>query len=135
MTLAEQINAAGHHPVRALPTPEWRPANEWFVGEFLNHSAGGPQKVYDALTGEAQWTDPDFVAAIEALNQMQQNGWFMGGLDRYYTVTDGGSRVDVRHGEAAMKIEGTWFLRERRPVLRRGRRQRERVGLGARSRR
>ena len=52
MALAEQINAAGIIPF-AHANAEWRPANEWFVGEFLNHSAGGPQKVYDALTGKA----------------------------------------------------------------------------------
>jgi raffinose/stachyose/melibiose transport system substrate-binding protein len=109
MALGEEINAAGIIPF-ANANAEWRPANEWFVGELLNHSAGGPQKVYDALTGTTPWTDPDFVAAIEALNQMQQNGWFNGGLDRYYTGTmaEVGSKFGA--GEAAMKIEGTWFL-------------------------
>lgn len=109
MTLAEEVNAAGIIPF-ANANAEWRPANEWFVGEFLNHSAGGPQLVYDALTGSASWTDPDLVAAIEALNQMQQNGWFNGGLDRYYTGTmaEVGSKFGA--GEAAMKIEGSWFL-------------------------
>ena len=117
MALAEQINAAGIVPF-ANANAEWRPANEWFVGEFLNHSAGGPQKVYDALTGGMHWTDPDFVAAIEALNQMQQNGWFSGGLDRYYTATDAETGAMFGAGEAAMKIEGTWFLAECRRVLR-----------------
>ena len=109
MALAEEINAAGIIPF-AHTNAEWRPANEWFVGEFLNHSAGGPQKVYDALTGSIPWTDPDFVAAIEALNQMQQNGWFGGGLDRYYTAMEAEAGSMLGAGEAAMKIEGTWFL-------------------------
>jgi raffinose/stachyose/melibiose transport system substrate-binding protein len=107
--LAEQISAAGIIPF-AHANAEWRPANEWFVGEFLNHGAGGPQKVYDALVGETLWTDPDFVAAIESLNQMQQNGWFSGGLDRYYTLTEAEAGSMFGAGEAAMKIEGTWFL-------------------------
>jgi raffinose/stachyose/melibiose transport system substrate-binding protein len=107
--LAEQVQAAGIVPF-ANSNAEWRPANEWFVGEFLNHSAGGPQKVYDALTGSIPWTDPDLVAAIEALNQMQQNGWFSGGLDRYYTATEGETGAMFGAGEAAMKIEGTWFI-------------------------
>jgi len=107
--LAEQVQAAGIVPF-ANSNAEWRPANEWFVGEFLNHSAGGPQKVYDALTGSIPWTDPDFVAAIEALNQMQQNGWFSGGLDRYYTATEAETGAMFGAGEAAMKIEGTWFV-------------------------
>jgi raffinose/stachyose/melibiose transport system substrate-binding protein len=107
--LAEQINAAGIIPF-AHANAEWRPANEWFVGEFLNHSAGGPQKVYDALVGKTPWTDPDLVTAIESLNQMQQNGWFSGGLDRYYTLTEAEAGSMFGSGEAAMKIEGSWFL-------------------------
>lgn len=109
MALAEEVNAAGIIPF-ANANAEWRPANEWFVGEMLNHSAGGPQKVYDALTGTAEWTDADFVAAIDALNEMQQNGWFNGGLDRYYTGTMAEVGSIFGTGEAAMKIEGTWFL-------------------------
>jgi raffinose/stachyose/melibiose transport system substrate-binding protein len=109
MSLAETIDAAGIIPF-AHANAEWRPANEWFVGEFLNHSAGGPQKVYDALTGTAEWTDPDFVAAIDALNQMQQNGWFSGGLDRYYTLPSAETGAMFGAGEAAMKIEGTWYI-------------------------
>jgi raffinose/stachyose/melibiose transport system substrate-binding protein len=107
--LAEEVAAAGIIPF-ANSNAEWRPANEWFVGEFLNHSAGGPQKVYDALTGNAEWTDPDFVAAIETLNQYQQNGWFSGGLDRYYTYAEAETGAMLGSGEAAMKLEGTWFL-------------------------
>lgn len=107
--LAEQIDAAGIIPF-AHANAEWRPANEWFVGEFLNHGAGGPQKVYDALVGKTPWTDPDLVAAVESLNQMQQKGWFGGGLDRYYTLTEAETGAMFGSGEAAMKIEGTWFL-------------------------
>jgi raffinose/stachyose/melibiose transport system substrate-binding protein len=50
------------------------------------------------------------VAAIESLNQMQQNGWFSGGLDRYYTFTEAEAGSMFGSGEAAMKIEGSWFL-------------------------
>ena len=109
MALAEEVNAAGIVPF-ANANAEWRPANEWFIGEMLNHTAGGPQLVYDALVGEADWANPDFVAAIEALNQMQQNGWFAGGLDRYYTATFAEIGSMFGMGEAAMKIEGSWFL-------------------------
>ena len=108
MALAHTVADAGIIPF-AHANAEWRPANEWFVGEFLNHGAG-PDKVYSALIGETPWTDPAFVAAIEMLNQMQQNGWFMGGLDRYYTTTDAEAGSALGAGDAAMKIEGTWFL-------------------------
>ncbi len=86
---------------------DWRPGNEWYVGEYLNHVAG-PQKVYDALTGKAKWTDPDFVEAITLLNEAQQNGWYMGGLEFYYTTLWDDWHVANATGEAAMNIEGTW---------------------------
>jgi raffinose/stachyose/melibiose transport system substrate-binding protein len=108
MALAETIAADGIIPF-AHTNAEWRPTNEWFVGEFMNHHAG-PEKVYQALTGEAQWTDPAFVEALTMLDQMQQNGWFMGGLDRYYTTPTVDAAALLSEGEAAMKIEGTWFV-------------------------
>jgi raffinose/stachyose/melibiose transport system substrate-binding protein len=109
-TLAQQIDDADVIPF-AHANAEWRPTNEWFVGEFLNHGAG-PEKVRQALSGELPWTDPDFVAAIEQLNQMQQNGWFMGGLDRYYTTTTDERLGVFADGEAAMNIEGSWFMQD-----------------------
>jgi len=108
VALSEQIAADGIIPF-GHSNAEWRPANEWFVGEFLNHVAG-PQKVYEALTGQREWTDPDFVQAITLLNDMQQRGWFMGGLDRYYTATTNERQAAFGNGEAAMNIEGSWFL-------------------------
>ena len=111
MTLSKTISDAGIIPF-AHANAEWRPANEWFVGEFLNHSAGGPQEVYEALTGKANWDNPDFVASIGMLDQMQKNGWFSGGLDRYYTLTFDEAGAMLGNGEAAMNIEGTWFLND-----------------------
>jgi raffinose/stachyose/melibiose transport system substrate-binding protein len=108
MTLAEQIAAEGIIPF-SHANAEWRPANEWFVGEFLNHVAG-PDAVYQALTGQKAWTDPEFVEAINLLNTMQANGWFMGGLDRYYTATADERLAAFGDGAAAMNIEGTWAL-------------------------
>ena len=108
MALAEEIQAAGIIPF-AHANAEWRQTNEWFLGEMFNHVAG-PDKVYGALVGEVPWTDPDFVTAVELLTEMQQNGWFMGGLDRYYTGTGPERLSAFGNGEAAMNIEGTWFV-------------------------
>jgi raffinose/stachyose/melibiose transport system substrate-binding protein len=110
MSLAGQIKDAGLIPF-AHGNQEWRPANEWFVGEMLNHGAG-PQKVYEALTGVTPWTDPAFVDSLTKLNQMQQDGWFMGGLDRYYTTPFADANAAFGDGDAAMKIEGTWWIAE-----------------------
>ena len=43
---------------------------------------------------------------------MQQNGWFMGGLENYYTATSAETGAAFGVGEAAMRIDGTWFLDE-----------------------
>ena len=106
--LCEKIKAAGLIPF-AHANAEYRGANEWYVGEFLNHVAG-PDKVYQALTGKLPWTDEAFVKAIDRLNEVQQNGWFMGGLDRYYTLTFAERDAALASGKAVMNIEGTWFL-------------------------
>jgi raffinose/stachyose/melibiose transport system substrate-binding protein len=110
VALAAQVKEAGIIPF-GHANSEWRPANEWFVGEFLNHVAG-PQKVYEALTGKRSWDDPDFEQAISILNDMQQKGQFMGGLDRYYTATFAETHTAFGAGEAAMNIEGSWFISE-----------------------
>jgi raffinose/stachyose/melibiose transport system substrate-binding protein len=107
-TLAQTINDAGIIPF-AHSNAEWKGTNEWFVGEFLNHFAG-PDKVYQALTGALPWTDQVFVDALTILNDYQQNGWFMGGLDRYYTTPSADATSALAYGEAAMKIEGTWLI-------------------------
>lgn len=108
MALAETIQAAGIIPF-AHTNADWRPTNEHYVGEFLNHVAG-PQKVYEALTGTLAWDNPDFVTALSLLNEMQQNGWFMGGLDNYYTVPSTEAGAAFGNGEAAMNMTGSWYL-------------------------
>ncbi|MGC4108359.1 MAG: extracellular solute-binding protein [Thermomicrobiales bacterium] len=108
MTLAQTIADAGITPFAAT-NAEWKGTNEWFVTEFLNHSAG-PDKVYKALTGKLPWTDQVFVDALTPLDTIQQNGWFMGGLDRYYTTPVADANSAWAYGEAAMKIEGSWLV-------------------------
>ena len=106
--LAQTIADAGYMPF-AHTNAEWRGTNEWFVTEFLNHHAG-PDKVYQALTGELPWTDQAFVDALTVLDTYQKNGWFMGGLDRYYTTPSADANAALAYGDAAMKIEGTWLV-------------------------
>lgn len=108
--VAQQAADADYIPF-AHTNAEWKGANEWFLGEFLNHAAG-PDKVYQALTGELPWTDQVFVDALTILNDYQQNGWFMGGLDRYYTTATADAAAALAYGDAAMKIEGSWFIND-----------------------
>jgi raffinose/stachyose/melibiose transport system substrate-binding protein len=106
--LAQQVADAGLIPF-AHTNAEWKGTNEWFVGEFLNHGAG-PDMVYQALTGAIPWTDQAFADALNILNEYQQNGWFMGGLDRYYTTPSADATAALAYGDAAMKIEGSWLI-------------------------
>ncbi len=106
--LAQQVADAGLMPF-AHTNAEWKGTNEWFIGEFLNHHAG-PDKVYQALTGELPWTDQAFVDSLTVLDEYQKNGWFMGGLDRYYTTPSADATAALAYGEAAMKIEGSWLI-------------------------
>jgi raffinose/stachyose/melibiose transport system substrate-binding protein len=69
--LSEKIAEAGVIPF-GHANADWRPANEWYVGEYLNHVAG-PEKMYQALTGQIPWTDPGLVY-----------GWF--GILLYYCL-------------------------------------------------
>jgi len=115
MDLSQKIADAGIIPF-AHSNSEWRPANEWFVGEFLNHVAG-PTKVYSALTGKTSWEDPDFLTAVTDLNEMQQKGWFMGKLDNYYTTATADADASFAKGESAMKIEGTWKIGDLKNVF------------------
>lgn len=108
MDLAAQIESEGIIPF-SHGNAEWRPANEWFVSAFLNAIAG-PDNVYAALTGDLAWTDESFVGAIDALDTMQQNGWFSGGLDIYYTITFDEFLAAFGNGEAAMNMEGSWRM-------------------------
>jgi len=88
---------------------DWRFVNDYLFGEYLSAIAG-PQAVYEALTGARPWTDAAFVETFSELNEAQQNGWFMDGLDIYFT-----SNYDERYGalafgDAAMAIDGSWML-------------------------
>ena len=106
IALGEEIEEAGL-TVFSHGNADWRPTNEWFVGEFMTQVAG-PHKVYQALTGQIPWTDEGMVEAMDILNMMQQRGWFGGGLDRYFTNTFDTNLAMLGSGEAAMNIEGTW---------------------------
>lgn len=108
MSLSQTIADAGVTPF-AHGNAEWRAANEWYVSAMFNHVAG-PEKVYQALTGALPWTDPSFAEAITNLDTMQQKGWFSGALENYYTAVFNDNHTALGSGEAAMNLEGSWFL-------------------------
>jgi raffinose/stachyose/melibiose transport system substrate-binding protein len=74
----------------------------------MNHIAG-PQKVYQALQGNIPFSSPEFVESIETLKEMMQKGYWMGGVDRFFTTTFEEFSTAFASGEAAMNLEGSWF--------------------------
>lgn len=108
--LAEEAMGQGIVPFSA-GNAEWRPATEWLVTVFLNHAAG-PDALYQALTGETPWTDPVFVDAIDLLNQYFQKDWIGGSVQKYFSNGLDTLHTQLGTGEAAMNMEGSWFLSE-----------------------
>ena len=102
MAVSEAIDAAGLIPF-SHGNADWRPSNEWFVGEMINHFAG-PEAVYEALTGERPWTDEAFVGAIDAQYYAGKR-LVLWRLDLYYTADEPTRMAALGAGEAAMNIE------------------------------
>ena len=48
--------------------------------------------------------------ALAPLNEFQAKGYFSGGLDRYYTTASADASANLAYGDAAMKIDGSWFV-------------------------
>ena len=60
--IADAAHAEGINPF-GYGNAGFQPSNEHVVGVYLNNYAGA-DNVYAALTGEKQWTDPEFAEAI-----------------------------------------------------------------------
>lgn len=55
----------------------WRPTNENYTSLVLTHSAG-PANTYKALKGEKSWSDPEFVHAMEKIDEWYKKGYLAG---------------------------------------------------------
>ena len=64
-SLATEVKAKGMN-VFSYGSTGWQPTHEHLAGMYLN-SAAGPDNVYKGLIGEKNWSDPEFVNAIELL--------------------------------------------------------------------
>ena len=62
---------------------QWKPINSNYVSLFLNHFAGA-DAVYDCLTGEQKWNNPEMVNAFNKSAEWYQKG-YLGG-DNYYDL-------------------------------------------------
>jgi len=108
IAVADQVKAAGSIAFMQ-GNAEYKLADQWFQGEWLNHVAG-PENVAKALKGTIPWTDPTIAAAVTELKNVVNGGHFTGGLSKYYTTTFSAIAAAVASGKAAMSVDGTWDL-------------------------
>jgi raffinose/stachyose/melibiose transport system substrate-binding protein len=85
--------------------------NEWWLGWVINAYAG-PDKFYQTITGETPWTDQAFAEAVELQRKwIVDDGWFGGGLDRYFTLSHDENWASMQKGETLMRVSGSFDLR------------------------
>lgn len=89
---------------------------EWYPTMFWNHFSG-PDALYQALTGETPWTDPVFVEAIDLFKGYVERGWFGGSVEKFFSNSFDSIHAQLGEGEAAMNMEGSWFLGEIGPFF------------------
>src|SRR5215207_2277847 len=109
-SMADELQGQGITPF-AAGIGDDPAAIEWFPTVFWNHSSG-PDALYQALTGEIPFSDPVFVDAIDLFNNYVQKGWFGGSPERFFSNGFDALHADLGDGNAAMNVEGSWFLAE-----------------------
>lgn len=100
---AEQIADSGVKPIALGSMNRW-PAQFWF--DFLILRTAGPEYRAKLMSGEASYTDPEVVAAMELWKDLADAGFFVDDANAY-TWTDAADQV--ANGEAAMTLMGTWI--------------------------
>jgi raffinose/stachyose/melibiose transport system substrate-binding protein len=106
--LAAEIDGAGITPF-GTSNVDWKAASEWLMSIFFNLSAG-PEKVYEALTGKLDFTDPVFVDSAKLLQSYFDKGWMSGGTDNYFAVPSQEIGANFGNGKVAMIPQGEWFM-------------------------
>ncbi len=86
---------------------DWKPATEHLITMINDHSAGA-DNVYKALIGEKKWTDPEFVDAMNLLNDWFHKGYYSGSIDNYHALGWSDDWPNLATGKGAMMMCGTW---------------------------
>lgn len=105
---AKTAEAAGVIPF-AAGNASWPAATEWYVSAYLNQVAG-PAALYDALVGDAAFTDAPFRESIQMMKDDFDAGWYAGGVRQYFTTEDPQKYAALADGQAAMMLSGSWEL-------------------------
>nr|BFF17738.1 hypothetical protein GCM10025730_12590 [Promicromonospora thailandica] len=104
--VAQEADDAGMVPLGG-GNAGYQGMSEWLITAVFN-AAVGPEKIHDVLTGEAEFTDPEFVAAIELVESWIDKGWLAGGAESYFTTDDTANVTGLANGTTAMYLSGTW---------------------------
>jgi raffinose/stachyose/melibiose transport system substrate-binding protein len=107
-SLAAEAHGQGIMPFGSSNV-DWKAASEWLMTIFWNHYSG-PEAIYQALTGQAKFTDPVFVEAVQLLKSYFDKGWIAGGADKYFSVPSQELGASFGKGKIAMIPQGGWFM-------------------------
>ncbi len=101
--MCDTLVAAGVSPVALGSMNRW-PAQFWF--DYLLLRTAGPEYRQALMAGEASYTDPEVVRAMELWKELVDAGYFVPDANAY-DWTDAADQV--ANGEAAMTLMGTWI--------------------------
>lgn len=104
VTAAETLNAAGVQPFSASGEQGW-PITR-LISNYIFRDLG-PDAMQKVADGEAELTDPEYVAAAQAIADLGAEGWFGKGVGSIDMAT---SENQFLNGSAAMFYMGSWFL-------------------------
>lgn len=101
---AAKLDAAGIQPFSASGEQGW-PITR-LISSYLFRDLG-PDALQKVADGEAKLTDPEYVAAAQAIADLGAEGWFGQGVGSIDMAT---SENQFLNGSAAMFYMGSWFL-------------------------
>ncbi len=103
LAACDKLKAAGVAPLALGSMNRW-PAQFWF--DYLLLRTAGPDYRAKLMAGEASYTDPEVVKAMEMWKDLVDRGYFYPDANAY-DWTDAGDQV--ANGEAGMTLMGTWL--------------------------
>jgi multiple sugar transport system substrate-binding protein/raffinose/stachyose/melibiose transport system substrate-binding protein len=99
----DAFNAAGVTPIALGSISKW-PAQFWF--DYLLLRTAGPEYRAQLMAGEASYTDPEVIRAMELWAELAAADCFTKDANAF-EWTD--AQNSVANGEAAMNLMGTWI--------------------------
>jgi multiple sugar transport system substrate-binding protein/raffinose/stachyose/melibiose transport system substrate-binding protein len=101
--MCETLKGKGIAPIALGSKNRW-PAQFWF--DYLLLRTAGPEYREKLMAGQASYTDPEVVAAMEMWKELVEAGYFVENANAY-DWTDAADQV--ANGKAAMTLMGTWI--------------------------